>query len=293
MDEKQAALYRVRGKGNIDYMSHEFTPDEIIQRHAFMRRVVKGTMFENSSNDVLDGMRAWDEPINGGYFVEDVNGYEFIMPNYKITARESEFRKIRAMMPPEYMNLTGKDFDWKKYNEDTSKQMNIVNKFITNYGELEKKGMGLYIFSKTKGSGKTMLACCLLNEISKRYVGSVKFINALDFLEMTKKGFNYDNPDVEALYMAKVLVMDDIGVQLDKEWINTVFYRLINNRYESGKVTIYTSNMAISNLNMDDRIIDRIEATSFEIHLPEVAVRQQVRREEKSKMLNEIKNAPI
>lgn len=289
MEDGQAfAFYRVYGKGNMNYMSTDFTPDEILERRSYMRRILRGTPFDNSSNDTLDGMRVWMDRIGDGCFIEDVNGYEFFLPQRRIAEQESEFRRIRAMMPPEYMNLTGKDFDWTKYGSDISERKGVIQKFIMNYENFQDKNMGLYIYSGTKGSGKTMLACCILNEISKRYVGSVKFINALDFLEMTKKGFNYDKPDVKALYIAKVLVIDDIGVQLGKEWINTVFYRLINSRYQNGKVTIYTSNMPINDLKMDDRIIDRIEATSFEVHLPEVPIRQQMRRAEKEKMMNEI-----
>lgn len=282
------AFYRVRGKGSIDYMDEDFTPEQILERRSYMRRILRSTPFDNSSNDILDGMRVWMDRLSGGYFIEDVNGYVFFLSQRRITEQESEFRRIRAMMPLEYMNLTSKDFDFGKYGIDMSKTTRIIQKFIMNYENFQDKNMGLYIYSGTKGSGKTMLACCILNEISKRYIGSVKFINALDFLEMTKKGFNYDKPDVEALYMSKVLVIDDIGVQLEKEWINTVFYRLINSRYQNGKVTIYTSNMPINDLKMDDRIIDRIEATSFEVHLPEVPIRQQMRRAEKEKMMNEM-----
>lgn len=289
MEEGQTfAFYRVRERGNIDYMDKDFTPEEILERRSYIRKMLIGTPFDNSPNNILDSMRVWTDRNIGDSFVEDANGYIYILPNKGKAGKESEFRRIRAMMPPEYMNLTGKDFDWEKYGSDISERKGVVQKFIMNYENFQDKNMGLYIYSGTKGSGKTMLACCILNEISKRYVGSVKFINALDFLEMTKKGFNYDKPDVEALYIAKVLVIDDIGVQLEKEWINTVFYRLINSRYQNGKVTIYTSNMPINDLKMDDRIIDRIEATSFEIHLPEVPIRQQMRRAEKEKMMNEM-----
>lgn len=45
-----------------------------------------------------------------------------------------------------------------------------------------------------------MLACCLLNEIAKRYAGSVKFVNILDFIEMTKKGINNQDEDVKAIF---------------------------------------------------------------------------------------------
>lgn len=289
MKPEEMAKFRVKGKGNINYWSMEFTPDDILHRRSYMRRILKDTQFANCLNAQIDGMRLWPERFNGGYFVEDENGYEFLLPGKRITEEETEFRKIRAMMPVEFMNLAGKDFDWGAYSEDVENQKEMVNNFITKYEALSSKGMGLYIFSQTKGSGKTMLSCCILNELSKRYTGSVKFINALDLLEMTKKGYQKEETELESLYRCRVLVIDDIGVQLDKDWVNTVFYRLVNERYGSRKPTIYTSNMAINDLKMDDRIIDRIESTSFEVHLPEVPLRSLIRKAEKDKL---IKTAP-
>ncbi len=286
---EELAKFRIKGKGSINYWNMELRTGEILERRSYMRRILKDTPFANKSNDELDGMRIWPERFNGGYFVEDEKGYEFLLPSKKITEEETGFRRERAMMPVEFMNLMGKDFKWDKYDKDTESQREMVNNFITKYKSLSEKGMGLYIFSRTKGSGKTMLSCCILNELSKRYIGSVKFVNALDLLEMTKKGYRQEETDVESLHMCRVLVIDDIGVQLDGEWVNTVFYRLINERYGSRKVTIYTSNIAIHDLKMDDRIIDRIESTSFELHLPEVPLRSIMRKEEKDKLM---KNAP-
>lgn len=284
---EEMAKFRVKGSGNINYLSMEFTPDDILHRRSYMRRILKDTQFANCTNEQLDGMRL--RPISDGYLVEDEDGYEFLLPHKGVSKEETEFRKARAMMPAEFMNLTGGDFMWERYGVDVRRPRSTVNNYIVKYETLQEKGMGLYIFSKTKGSGKTMLSCCILNELSKRYVGSVKFVNALDLLEMTKKGFNQDDQEIENLYICRVLVIDDIGVQLDREWVNTVFYRLINERYGSRKATIYTSNMAINDLKMDDRIVDRIESTSFEVHLPEVPLRSILRQEEKEKLM---KNAP-
>lgn len=290
MEEKRLAACRVAGMGNIRYMELSMNTEERNIRRAYMRRILKNTVFSNVSNDKMDGMRILKAPSQGGCIVEDENGYEFYIPEVKVSAGEAKFRKARAMMPFEFMDLSGNDFEWNWYGKAGENAKNTVNKYILNYETFKNKGIGLYIYSKAKGSGKTMLSCCILNELAKRYIGSVKFVNTLDFLEMTKKGFNYDNQDVESLYTCSALVLDDIGVQLDKEWTNTVFYRLINDRYNNQKVTIYTSNMAIADLKMDDRIIDRIEVTSLEIHIPEVPVRSKVRSKEKDKILEEIRN---
>ncbi len=138
-----------------------------------------------------------------------------------------------------------------------------------------------------------MLSCCLLNEIAKRYTGSVKFVNILDFLEMTKKGFDGKDEDVKALYGTGLLVLDDIGVQMSaKEWIDTVLYRLVNERYVNRLPTVYTSNIPIEHLKINDRITDRIECATFFVKLPEEPVRRSIMRQEKQKLLEKINGSP-
>ena len=151
---------------------------------------------------------------------------------------------------------------------------------------------GHVLLEDVPGSGKTMLACCLLNEITKRHKGSVKFVNILDFLEMTKKGFKGDNSEAKAIQQAGLLVVDDIGVQMSKDWIDTVLYSLVNDRYTNRLPTIYTSNIPVNELRMDDRITDRIESTTYLVKLPEESVRNNLRNQEKQKLLDSIKNAP-
>ena len=280
------AVFRVSGKGNIDYKSREFSSDEILERRSFLRSILKNTAFRNSSNDILDGMRLMKIGDCDEFLLEDPDGCEFYIHSPKISDNEAFYTRSRSMIPKEYENVVGKDFKWELYEKDTTDIKNTVNTYISNFEEYSSKGMGLYIYSHERGSGKTRLACSVLNEISKRYAGSIKFVNAIDFLEMTKKGFNYDNPDVESLYVCKTLVIDDIGVQTDIEWNNTVFYRLINNRYSDHKATIYTSNAECEKLKMDSRIVDRIESTSFMIHLPDVPIRKILSDKEKEKMLH-------
>lgn len=285
-DAELLAAYRVAGKGNINYRTKKMSSQEQNIRRMFLRRALIGTPFSNRDNEYLDGMRVVLDYNIGGMWIEDIDGYLYHTEGKTAQKKEADFRKERSMIPPEYKNLMAKDFKWGIYGVNLNKEQGKVLQYITRYEEFREKGMGLYIHSGTKGSGKTMLACCVLNEISSRYYGSVKFVNALDFLEMTKKGFNYDNPEVEALYICKTLVIDDIGAQLDKDWVNTVFYRLVNDRYTNHKPTIYTSNLSIDQLKMDDRIIDRIDSTSFEIHLPEKSIRREKRQREKDEIMN-------
>lgn len=288
MDDK-LIKHRVLKPENKDYRAIEMTEEEILERRIDMRKILKDTSFNTCTNRELDNMTV--AIVQGGFLVEDVLGREFFYAKNGITQGDADFRRVRSMMPFEFLNLTGSDFGWDKYQADITKSKDIVNKYILHFPAFREKGMGLYICSGTKGSGKTMLSCCILNELTKRYVGSVKFVNALDFLEMTKKGYRGEENEVQSLYDAKVLVIDDIGVQMSKEWVETVFYRLINDRCVNRKPTIYTSNIPIDRLKMDERITDRIESTTFIINLPEESIRRKERQKEKAKLFSEIEKA--
>lgn len=292
INAKYLASFRVKREGYLAYRSREMTANEIAERRSYIRRALRETPRNNLPNDILDQIRLIELENKNNLF-EDPEGREFYISSGILTQDEADFRKERSMIPFQYIGVKGKDFNWDIYQKDLKKAKSYVNNFILKFEQFQGRGLGLYIYSATKGSGKTMLSCCILNEISERYPVSVKFINAMDLLEMTKQGYKGEEPEeLKPLYTAKVLVIDDIGVQMSKDWINTVFYHLINTRYTKRLVTIYTSNVASGSLKMDDRIIDRIESTTYLVELPEVPVRHMKQEKEKEKIFDEIKNAP-
>lgn len=288
MNDENLATYRVRLPNGLDYRSKVMDPDERLARNCYMRRVLSGyDAWKDVTDDDLERMTLCKS--GDGYIVEDRNGSEVFLATNGVSEKEAGFRRLRAMMPFEFMDLAGKDFDWSKYGRDIAKERDTVNKYILNYEKLREHGVGLYICSGTKGSGKTMLSCCILNELAKRYSGSMKFVNVLDFLDMSKKGYSEGSKEIQMLYNASVLVIDDIGVQMSREWIETEFYRLINDRYNARKPIIYTSNIPTGKLKMDDRIVDRIESTTLLINMPEEAIRSRDRKEKINKLFDEIK----
>lgn len=288
---EELARYRLRKPGGMEWYARSMTPEELNERRIYMRKtLVRFPRWENMTNAQYEDIRVYRQ--GNHLMLEDANGYEYLLPAAGVTAEESEFRKIRAMMPFEFLDVRAKDFQWSRYQGDVTVAKEMVNRYILHYEKLRNKGMGLYIYSGTKGSGKTMLACCLLNEITKRYKGVVKFVNILDFLEMTKKGFSGDDEDVNNIRHAGLLVVDDIGVQMSKEWIDTVLYSLVNDRYVNRLPTIYTSNIPVNRLKMDDRITDRIESTTYSVQLPEESIRKAMREQQKQKLLQEIESAP-
>lgn len=221
------------------------------------------------------------------YLIENYGEVVYAKPKGR---NDGDFRKVRAMVPFEFIDKKAKDFNWNVYECDMEPQKKLANAFIINFKEFEKEGKGLYIYSQTKGSGKTLLASCLINQLIDTMAINPKFITVLDFIELTKKGFKFEssNEEVDNLINSRLLVLDDLGVQMKKEWTDTVLYRLINYRMTKKLVTIFTSNISVDKLKIDDRISDRIFSMTIPLILPEVSIRNMKAREENAEFIRKL-----
>lgn len=206
------------------------------------------------------------------YDVEDYGLSEFAE---NVEVGNGDFRRSRSMMPFHYLEANMAKFKWDVYGSDIAMQRKIAESFIANFNEYQKAGKGMYIFSKTKGSGKTFLSCALANEVMERIDICVKFISVPELLEMTKKSYRdfAKEEGLDRIKTAELLILDDIGAETKKEWVDTELFRLIDSRYVSKKVTIFTSNVPIDMLKINERIVDRIFSMCIRLNLPEKSIR--------------------
>lgn len=137
---------------------------------------------------------------------------DFFIPDGAILDGQIDSRRVRSGMPVEYMSKDGKDFDWGQYSEDVEIQKRIANAFVYSFATFRKQGRGLYIYSSTKGSGKTLLACCLANEVLKKQDVSIKFITIADYIELVRSSKNEAvKEQMNAIMNTGLLIVDDIG----------------------------------------------------------------------------------
>ena len=112
---------------------------------------------------------------------------------------------------------------------------------------------------------------------------------------MTKKSYKdfMEKEDIERIRKAELLILDDIGAEIKKEWVDIELFRLIDYRYSNQRVTIFTSNISMNNLKLNERIVDRIFSMCIKLDLPEKSIRTMQAHDENMEFLrNKKKNAP-
>lgn len=165
---------------------------------------------------------------------------------------------------------------------------------LRDFEEMQQKGMGLYLFSGTPGSGKTFMAACLANELIRENGKRVRFATSMDIIEEIKRSWDFSSGHSESQVLQEltdtdVLIIDDFGVEQPKNWIAERFYQIINARYTLKKITIITSNLSVEDLKYDSRIKNRVQERTYQLPFPEESIRGQIARENMSDMMNRVR----
>lgn len=197
----------------------------------------------------------------------------------------------RTGTPPEYYSADIHKFDFNSYSVDMSRMKDLVMNMLNNFGYWQEKSKGLYLWSKTPGSGKTFLSCSLAKSVMIKHDLQMRFVTAPDYLAAVGEGYKVQRGDQdpsEVYRRCRLLVLDDIGAQADKDWYRQEMFRLVDKRMNSGLVTIYTSNMPVEELPVDDRTKDRIIRSSVVLQMPEESIRRKAARNEQEEFLKRI-----
>jgi DNA replication protein DnaC len=232
-----------------------------------------------------------------GVLITEQDGYTFAK-NCTCTEREILRRKLTfANIPKAFEGVKVADFKASLYQDATQKNIAKTAKkaVLTYLGDFEKYkalGKGLYLYSHTKGTGKTMLALALANALLSHYHENVKFATLIDILEAIKATF--DDPEksrhdlLDAIKTVPVLVIDDIGAEKLSDWANSVIFQMLNERLVTKKVTHFTSNLGIHELRHDPRITERILSLAIPIQMPEESIRRRLSDLENSRLMHEL-----
>ena len=107
------------------------------------------------------------------------------------------------------------------------------------YAECWPQERGLILYSQSPGTGKSLLAACILKRVGRGW-----WANAAELLEAIRRSFSGTQPYIyEHSFDAPLLVIDDLGAHKVSEWTTEMFYTLLNYRIEELLPTIITTNI--------------------------------------------------
>lgn len=191
----------------------------------------------------------------------------------------------KANIPASFYDIDMGGFDWTVYEDnrgqkiDATNQRIVAESFVNDFATWKKRGFGLYIWSSTKGSGKTYLASAICNSLIKKYTMKPKFVSAASLIEMDKDG------RTDELINTELLVLDDLGQNnVGQSWITDILFKIFDTRMQKHSLTIVTSNLPMGQLRFDDRISDRMYKTMQELPLPDFNVRAREATKAKGEM---------
>jgi DNA replication protein DnaC len=231
------------------------------------------TEFEDNSKEDLLSETQWlqvekykikklancDKCNHGGY----LEGDKMCICLRKVMRR---YRLLCSNIPKQYQDVS---FDLFKARNDIGFKQ--VVSYSTKLENARKKGIGLHIYSKKPGTGKTMLASCVLLEaIKKGYF--VWFTSLEELIEDVKLGFNDERQRKKmewVMFRCDFLMLDEISKIQGTQWKDSKINDLIQRRVNERLPIISTDNLGIDQLQnkFPEHLISRFSGTQIEIQL--------------------------
>lgn len=234
-----------------------------------------------SSNEICP--KCYD---TGWIIVEDGGNGTAIECDCEIRKRLIHSNRLQfANIPEAFKDVRLDNFKKSVYQSSESREMVVeiakaVRYWLKNIDSMKERGIGLYFYSGTKGSGKTRLAASIANELIENHNCRVKFSTSIQILNEITNTWNdrslSENKLIHDLMSTEILIIDDFGAETLKDWKNEKFYEIINGRYVDKKITIFTSNMKLDDLQYDKRITNRIKERVLQVPFPEESVRDLI-----------------
>ena len=145
--------------------------------------------------------------------------------------------------------------------EKNKKYFEALEKFCGNFSSYKSYNIFL---SGAPGTGKTHLSKCVVRELASLgksviYITSFNLINRINAIRFTDSKLL--NSMLTDFYSCNLLVIDDLGGEPMIPNLTTEYMlSILNERLETGKATIFTTNLSISDIKevYNDRFFDRV-----------------------------------
>lgn len=164
-------------------------------------------------------------------------------------------------------------------NEKVSK---IMKNYADNFETMKTDGKGILLFGEV-GRGKSYLACCVGNALIEK--GIPVLMTDFEWIEK-KSGENYAERQkfFDTLNEFPLLIVDDLGVERNTPYMNSIVYTVIDNRVKAGLPIIVTTNLTANELKnpaemTNQRIYSRLLGACIPVEVTGVDRRREALKE--------------
>jgi len=182
--------------------------------------------------------------------------------------QEAEYRRSRTEhllahsgIPLRFMDRT---FDGYRASGPGQRfALNVCRRYADSWPDQWEKG-GSLVLTGGPGTGKTHLACAIGRQVIQQHLAQVAFNTVLGMVRSIKDTYRRDSERSEqeainALVAPRLLILDEVGVQIGSDHEKMLVFEVLNARYEELRPTILLSNLAADDLEqfIGQRVMDR------------------------------------
>lgn len=152
--------------------------------------------------------------------------------------REQIERNRRAGFPEVQMQ----QWTFEKDDRANAKISDICQRYVENFPKMKAKSKGL-MFLGGFGTGKTFLAACIANALldegfSVLMTSFPRLINTIHGMREGKQEY------IDSLNKYSLLIIDDLGVERQSEYVAEIVQNIIDSRYRAGLPVVITTNLS-------------------------------------------------
>ena len=144
---------------------------------------------------------------------------------------------------------------WPEYGCSPKDNMELVRAICADYARRFPRSRGNLLFTGAPGLGKTFLSACIAREVSDRGFSVVYDTAGHIFQQFESGKFGRENPfeedpdrEINRYLNCDLLIMDDVGTEMLTSFVQSVFYRIINDRLTSGRKTGLSTNLSLEDI---------------------------------------------
>lgn len=156
-------------------------------------------------------------------------------------------------------------------NREKPRTSEAMRRYAERWDNMRAQSMGLLLYGPV-GVGKSFFAACIANELIERGIPArmtsfPKIVNTMQGMYGGRQEY------LDRLVSYPLLVIDDLGVERDSDYMLEMVYSVVNARYLTGLPLIVTTNIPIEEIKepadlkyqrIYDRILERCHPVKIE-----------------------------